>query len=102
MHYYQTVTEAVADLGDRGYKLNFNLSKAYLSCADQDMHLRPEEFHIDETYRFEGDTDPGDEMVVYAVSSESRGVKGILVNAYGPYSDEISAELVAKLKASQP
>ncbi|MBS1686217.1 MAG: phosphoribosylpyrophosphate synthetase [Bacteroidetes bacterium] len=100
MHYYQTVTEAVADLSQRGYKLNFNLSREYLSCADEELHLRPDEFHIDETYRFEGETDPGDEMIVYAVSSEPRSIKGVLVNAYGPYSDEVSAELVAKLQAS--
>lgn len=100
MHYYQTVTEAVADLSRRGYVLNFNLSREYLSCADQELHLRADEFHIDETYRFEGETDPGDEMIVYAVSSAARGIKGVLVNAYGPYSDEISAELVARLEAS--
>lgn len=100
MHYYQTVTEAVADLVKRGYILNFNLSRQYLSCADQDLHLPPDEFQIDETYRFEGETDPGDEMVVYAVSSAVRGIRGVLVNAYGPYSDEVSAELVAKLQAS--
>ncbi len=100
MRYYQTVTEAVSDLGKRGYNTNFNLTGQYLSCADRDLHLSPGEFHIDETYRFEGETDPGDEMVVYAVSSESRGVRGVLVNAYGPYADGISAELVAKLEAS--
>lgn len=100
MHYYQTVTEAIAGLNNRGYVLNFNLTKEYLSCADQDLHLRPAEFQIDETYRFEGETDPGDEMVVYAVSSDARGIKGVLVNAYGPYSDEVSAELVARLQAS--
>ncbi len=100
MHYYQTVTEAVADLSKRGYQLNFNLRREYISCADQDLHLRPDEFQIDETYRFEGETDPGDEMIVYAVSSPAREIRGILVNAYGPYSDEVSAELVAKLQAS--
>ncbi|MCW3126921.1 MAG: hypothetical protein JWO03_2579 [Bacteroidetes bacterium] len=100
MYYYETVSEAVADLAKRGYRVNFNLSSEYLSCTDQDIHLRADEFNIDETYRFEGNTDPGDEMVVYAVSSESKGLKGVLVNAYGPYADSISSELIAKLAAS--
>ena len=100
MHYYETVTEAINDLAQRGYKVNFNLSKEYLSCADHGLNLRADEFNIDETYRFEGNTDPGDEMVVYAVSSEARGIKGVLVNAYGPYADSISSDLVAKLAAS--
>jgi hypothetical protein len=100
MHYYETVTEAISDLSRRGYKVNFNLSKEYLICADADLNLKADEFNIDETYRFEGQTDPADEMIVYAVSSDSRGVKGVLVNAYGPYADEISSDLVAKLAAS--
>lgn len=100
MYYYETVSEAVADLSKRGYEINFNLSGQYLSCTDRDLHLRPDEFQIDETYRFEGETDPGDEMVVYAVSSAARAVKGVLVNAYGPYADSISTELVSKLQAS--
>ena len=100
MYYYETVTEAVNELAKRGYTVNFNLSREYLSCTEHDLHLKAEEFNIDETYRFEGNTDPGDEMIVYAVSSEARGVKGILVNAYGPYADGISSELVAKLTAS--
>ena len=100
MYYYETVTEAIAGLSERGYKVNFNLSKEYLSCAEHGINLKADEFNIDETYRFEGDTDPGDEMIVYAVSSDSRGVKGVLVNAYGPYADGISSDLVAKLTAS--
>lgn len=100
MHYYETVTEAISDLNKRGYTVNFNLSKEYLACAEHGINLRADEFNIDETYRFEGQTDPGDEMIVYAVSSDSRKAKGVLVNAYGPYADEISSELVAKLTAS--
>jgi hypothetical protein len=40
-----------------------------------------------------GDTDPGDEMIVYAVSSEQQRIKEILVNAYGPYADGTSSDL---------
>ena len=99
MHYYQTVTEAVAALSKRGYDANFNLTKEYLACSEHNLQLRADEFAIDETYRFEGETDPGDEMIVYAVSSHG-GVKGILVNAYGPYADEASADIIAKLSPS--
>ena len=100
MNYYETVTQAVSGLAGRGYTLNFNLSGGHLSWIEEGIHLRPEEFNIDEVHRFEGDTDPGDEMVVYAISASSKGIKGILVNAFGVYSDQISDDLMAKLKQS--
>ncbi|MBS1594523.1 MAG: phosphoribosylpyrophosphate synthetase [Bacteroidetes bacterium] len=99
MYYYETVTEAVAGLAKRGYNANFNLSKEYIACEEMGLKLSAEEFHIEETYRFEGQTDPGDEMVVYGISSD-KGIKGILVNAYGPYADEASARIIEKLKES--
>lgn len=99
MYYYETVSEAVAGLSKRGYNANFNLTKEYVSCEEMGLRLSADEFHIEETYRFEGQTDPGDEMVVYAISSD-KGVKGILVNAYGPYADEASARIIEKLTAT--
>jgi hypothetical protein len=41
-------------------------------------------------------SDPDDNDIVYAISSDA-GVKGVLVNAYGPYADSLSADLAAKL-----
>jgi hypothetical protein len=100
MHYYETVTQAVSELSKRGYTVNFNLSGSILSGPEHGINLNADEFNIDEVFRFEGDTDPGDEMVVYAISSQNNGIKGILVNAFGVYSDQISNDLMAKLKQS--
>ena len=102
MHYYETVTQAVSELTKRGYTVNFNLSAGYISGGEHGVSLNADEFNIDEVHRFEGDTDPGDEMIVYAISSDKKQVKGILVNAFGVYSDELSAALMAKLKQSHP
>jgi len=98
MSYYETVTQALSELAKRGYTHNFNLSGSYLSATGHEANLSPDDFDIDEVHRFEGDTDPGDEMVVYAISSGPRGIKGVLVNAYGPYADQASDALMAKLR----
>ncbi len=95
---FDTVTEAVNDLLTRGYIDTISLTDDQLKCTDKDLVLNPDDFQIDEFYRFEGDTDPGDEMVVYAISSEGLSIKGILVNAYGMYSDTIADDLISKLK----
>lgn len=95
---YETVTEALNDLAKRGYTYDFNIhsEKECLVCNNM-TELAPEEFEIDETYRFEGDTDPADEMILFAISSEKHAIKGTLINAYGIYSDSVANKVVAKL-----
>ncbi len=95
MHTYDTVSEAVSELKARGFTEDFNLDQNCLVCNAQRFH--PEEFEITEVHRFEGDSDPGDEAVVYAIESLN-GVKGVLVNSYGYQSDTVSNEMVKKLQ----
>ena len=97
MKTYDTLSEAVNDLVKRGYISNFNIKKDSLTCIENEINLHPDDFEIDEVHRFEGDTDPGDENVLYAISSVKYQMKGLLVNAFGMYSDSFSAELIEKL-----
>ena len=94
MFNYDTVTAAVQGLKQRGYTLDFNLSENCIVCHEDKFN--PEDFEITEVYRFEGNSDPADEAVVFAIKS-NKGHKGILVNGYGPSSDEMSAEMAKKL-----
>jgi len=94
MYVYDTVTEAVKGLKERGYIKDFNLKENCIICNDEKYH--PEDFEIVEVYRFEGDTDPADEAVVYAVES-NKGDRGVLVSGYGISADEMTAELAKKL-----
>lgn len=98
-HDYDTVSEAVNDLIKRGYTTDFSLQteKNRIVCNHTSLTLSPEEFVIDEIYRFEGITDPGDEMIVFAVSSNVNNVKGVLVNAFGMYSDSKTSEITQQL-----
>jgi len=100
MKNYDTVSEAVNDLVQRGYTTDFNIDEAgeCLICSKRETSLSPLDFEIDETHRFEGETDPGDEMIVFAISSPRLGIKGIVVNAYGIYSDAAAAKVVKYLK----
>lgn len=98
MKNYDTVSEAVNDLKARGYTVDFNIGAGGETLVYQDTKsLSPEDFVIDELHRFEGMTDPGDEMIVYAISSAHHAVKGILVNAFGLYADAASSKMVRRL-----
>jgi hypothetical protein len=93
---YDTVSEAVNDLIKRGYTSDFNLhqNESCLICNKTSISLSPDEFVIDETYRFEGETDPADESIIFAISSSKYNIKGIIVNAYGIYADDEATKIV--------
>lgn len=96
MEYYSTLSEAINGLRLEGYDQDFNMKPDCIECSALDLRLHPEDFHVDKYYRFEGMSDPGDNSIVYAISSHN-GARGILVDAYGMYSDSLTTEMVNKL-----
>ena len=97
MENYQTMVEALAGLKERGFSLDFNLTNGALHNSTENIVLQPEDFRICEVHRFEGMSDPGDNSVVYGIESDKYGIKGVFVNGYGVYSDDISDQLLKKL-----
>ena len=97
MKSYESLVDALDDLKKRGYEADFELQSNCLYCSNLDLRLNEEEFHLDEVYRFEEDSNPDDNSVVYALTSPT-GVKGIIVDGYGASSNNISFEMAKKLK----
>ncbi|MEO5783798.1 MAG: phosphoribosylpyrophosphate synthetase [Ginsengibacter sp.] len=97
MKNYDTVTEAVKGLKERGYTVDFNIAFDKLICSDNKICLQPDEFEIVEAHRFEGDSNPDDEDVVYAVESKDGKLKGIITSAFGLYADPVSNKIIQKL-----
>jgi hypothetical protein len=85
MKTYETPVDALDDLRKRGYDSDFELQSDCLYCSDLDLRLYEEEFHMDEVYHFEGDSNPGNNAVIYALTSPT-GVKGIIVDGSGANS----------------
>ena len=98
---YGTLSETVAGLNKSGYTLDFNIQGECIVCRANNLVLPPDDFQIDKTYRFEGESNPDDEAIVYAISSSIFGVKGVLVNGYGISADDLSAKLVEKLQINR-
>ncbi|MBP2833094.1 phosphoribosylpyrophosphate synthetase [Aquimarina sp. U1-2] len=96
MNAYDNLVEAINDLKSKGFTQDFNLQQDKIYCPVLKMYYRPKEFKVMEKHRFEGMSSVDDNSVLYAISTKS-GVKGLLVDSYGVYS-EVSKELLDKLK----
>ena len=100
MYAYDTVVEAVQGLKQRGYSIDFNLEADCISCNKTPLSLKPADFSITEFYRFEGESDPADEAVVYAIESV-KGDKGIVVTGFGISAEGIGEEMIEKLRVKR-
>ncbi|MBL1410299.1 phosphoribosylpyrophosphate synthetase [Sphingobacterium faecale] len=96
---YDTLSQAVNDLQRRGYTHDFLIpdEKECIYCIANSLELSPEEFQIDEIYRFEGMTDPGDESIVFAIASKEHPIKGLVINSFGADFGYRSSKLVEDL-----
>jgi hypothetical protein len=101
MESYTTLVDAINGLKKQGYTEDFNIKENCIDCRDGKYQLSPDDFKVDNVFRFEGNSDPEDQSVLYAISSEKYKLKGILVNAYGIYSDEGANEIIRKLKVHE-
>ncbi len=99
---YDTLSQAVNDLIARGYTDDLILDQECVLCSGKNASLNPDEFVIDEFHRFEGESNPSDESIVYAISSDKHGIKGVLVNAFGPSAAAINQAMVKKLDVRHP
>ncbi len=93
---FDTLTEAVQWLNQKGFSEDFNLKNDCI-ILNNFLNLYPKDFRIEYMFRFEGDTDQGDEDVVYGIASEKHSIKGVLTSAYGIYADTTSSEMIKKL-----
>ena len=97
MESYDTVVAAINGLKAKGYTTNFNIAFDKLMCSENKTCLNPNEFEIVEVHRFEGNSNPADEDVVYAVESINGNIKGVITSAFGMYADNTYTEMIRKL-----
>jgi hypothetical protein len=97
-----TILDTINQLRTEGYVHDLKLAWNYLHQGIPELKILHDEFVIDKFYRFEGESDPDEEATVYAISSPKHGIKGILINSGGIYSDAIADEMLAALQMKKP
>lgn len=81
------LSKVIMRLEEKGYGRELVITEAGARFEDDGRSYIASELTIVKVYRFEGESDPADMSVVYAIHSDD-GQRGFLVNAYGTYSDQ--------------
>lgn len=82
-----TVTEAVALLRTEGYTTDYELIDGVLRSDAGCPTCVITDAIIEHLYRFEGDSDPGDEMIVLGLHDPASDTRGTLATAFGHAAD---------------
>ncbi|MBP7929720.1 MAG: hypothetical protein KAZ88_10445 [Acidimicrobiia bacterium] len=88
-----TVVEAINLLHRKGYSIDYDVVDGELR-ANGAPSCALDRVVVEQVFRFEGASDPGDEMVVFAVRDPDNGGLGTLVSAYGPLADPALVDFV--------
>ncbi len=68
MKHYDSIIDALADLKKRGYVSDFTTETFCLYYRELDIRIYPEEFQVDEVYRFEGNSSYADDSSILLLS----------------------------------
>ena len=98
--HYISLSKATNDLKARGYIHDFNLKSDCVECPALQLRLAPENFTVDEFHRFEGMSSTDDNSIVFAITSD-KGLKGVLVDAYGVYASSLNDAMIKKLSINR-
>lgn len=79
---FQTLSQATQYYNQQGYTENFKLKSDCIENSDKGTTVSSDDFTVDAVHRFEGMTNPADNMIMYALSCNN-GDKGVAVEAYG-------------------
>ena len=69
-----------------GYTEDFKAGERGLLSLQGERIFEPGQVRVVNFFRFEGASDPADNTILYVIETND-GIKGTLVDAYGPYAD---------------
>ncbi len=97
---YDTLVEAIEALKKQGYIHNFSVNDKGLLVEGKGKRYVADEVELHEFHRFEGNTNPSDMSIVFAVQTSS-GEKGTVVDSYGVNGSEIISKFMNNVAQKQ-
>ena len=93
----ETLAEAIARLEALGFRDSFAPSTGGLRALSAGRLFSPAELMVEEVVRFEGESDPSEQAILFALRSSAGDVRGTFVAGYGALTDPARAEIVRGL-----
>ena len=97
----ETLREAIARLEALGFRDSFEPADGGLRALGAGSVFAPQTLVVEEVVRFEGESDPSEEAILFALRSRSGDVRGTFVAGYGTLSDPARAEIVRGLSRTR-
>ena len=86
MPYMRSMATCLNRIVSDGYTEDFKISDRGLESLQKKRSYQPEQIQVVNFFRFEGESDPDDNAILYVIETED-GTKGTLIDAYGVYTD---------------
>lgn len=80
-----TLSEVLNKLEERGQSNEFKMTENGMTI-DEKVFFTPSQLKIIKTYRFEGESNPDDESILYLIETIDKAI-GFIIDAYGVYSN---------------
>ncbi len=84
----KTTVECMAALNKRGFTINFLVKDMRMCIPESNKCYTPDQVSIVDFYRFEGESDPADSSILYAIETYD-GHKGMVSDSYGANADTL-------------
>lgn len=92
------LSKVMRKLQDDGYTHSFLIEENKLKLKEDNTRIYlPYQVNIVNFYRFEGESDPADSSILYAIETAD-GYKGLLTDAYGMYADENTSAFLQEVE----
>jgi hypothetical protein len=85
------------DLTKAGYTTQFKATEKGICSMTTQKSFKPKQIEVKHFYRFEGESDPNDSSIIYAIETKT-GEKGTLVDSYGMYSDPLVSKFIKEVE----
>ena len=97
----ETLSQAMARLERRGFRHSLRARCGELRAVDSGETFAPEDLEIDEIVRFEGETDPAEEVALFALLGPDGAPLGTYSSMYGPATPPEDAAVVQRLRGAR-
>lgn len=89
IYHYASVSKALDELNENGFNFDFN--------QHEDVIIKnPSHYEIKHIYRYEGESNPDDQAIVFGIQSKS-GKKGVYVTGFAANSITEAAQILLNI-----